>query len=237
MPFGSFKGYKVRSNKYIPPKDKAKALISKVPLNPIQRRQVKKLVEQPMEHKHHTVDAVYTQMDFATVRQYLLTAVPQVAAIGNDQTREGDQITLKSIDVRLLLQNGINLTTSPPGTTWRIVIVQDKNYNSSGTINPLEVFNEDTNSTLAGWSSHRNVDHLGTKIILYDKTFVTSIYTNNDRMIHVKPNMKYCKKTIQYNAGSTTNQEGGIYILLMNNSNATIDPYFTFQSRITYTDA
>lgn len=215
---------------------KAIASVETKPLNPVQRRQIKKILAKDLERKHHTKDQVWVSFDTFTPRQYLLTAIAQQTVAGNDQTRVGDQLKIKSLVIRIAFNHGINLTTSPIISTWRVIVLQDKSYNATGVLDDAQVFTNDPNAVIPSVLSARNVDHVSTKIILYDKLFTTSPYQPAKAFI-IRPKLKYMKKEINYNAGSTTAQEGGLYLVMYNDTNATTDPYVTFQSRIYFTDA
>lgn len=219
-------------------KAKVKAIINeKDPLTKTQRKQVKELVADPVEHKHFTANQAYAVIDYTSPVNFLLTNIPQQTVSATDQVRLGDQVKIDSISIKLSVQNGINLAASQPAIVWRVLLVQDKNYNSTGTLTLAQVFNNDPNAGIPSTLSHRNRDHLGTKIILYDRTFTTGIYWNNGHTLTIKPKLKYMKHKIQYDAGSTTAMEGGVYLLIFNDNAQVNDPYYSFQTRIVYSDA
>jgi len=218
-------------------KDKIKAVLNEnMPLSKVQKKQIKDIVAVDMEFKHHTVPVAYVQNDTLTPKYYLLTAIPQQTVVATDQVRIGDQVKIERIEVRISFNNQA-IATAAPSCNWRVLLVQDKNYNNTGVLTLLDVFTADPNHVFAGALSCRNRDHLGTKIILYDKSFSTGIYFNTGKIFTIRPNLKYMKKKIQYTAGSTTNQEGGVYLVVMNDSLSADDPYHSFEARVIYTDA
>ena len=196
-------------------------------LNRGQVRQVKKIIDKEGETKHHTLIRPPTTIDVNAPYNDCISLVSQG---DNDSQRNGDKIKIKNINIRMRCYIQGATASDPRVTAFRFMVVQDKAYNTAAAITLANL------TTALSVTSQRNVDHLKTLVVLYDKVVTLDIAGPSAKTFVIKPNLKYLKREIQYTAASPQNQTGGLYLVIYNDSNSTVDPGFEFSSRITYTD-
>lgn len=200
---------------------------AKPPLSGKQVKQVKKIIMKEGETKHHTLVTGLTTVDIATPHQALMTIIDQGQL---DTNRNGDKLTLKSINVRMRALILDTTADSPYYCTFRVMIVQDKSYNAGGSLTLSQLLSAST--TL----SQRNVDYLKTLVVLYDKLINLERQGPMSRSFSFKPNLKFLKRDIQYVAAGATAQTGGIYIVVINDTNSATDPRIEYTTRVTFSD-
>lgn len=196
-------------------------------LNRGQVRQVKKIIDKEGETKHHTLIKAPTTIDVATPYNDCISLVSQG---DNDSQRNGDKIKIKSINIRLRCYILGSSASDPRVTAFRFMVVQDKAYNTAQQVTLSDL------TTAISVTSQRNVDHLKTLVVLYDKVVTLDLAGPSAKTFVIKPNLKYLKREIQYTASSAINQTGGLYLVIYNDSSTPNKPGFEFSSRITYTD-
>jgi len=213
---------------------------------------VNKAIKKAEEPKHHDLsDSKDTIWDAAPINLHI-SGIPQSAGASTDQTRVGDKVKISAINIRMKVNLRISETPSDNAQTanWRVMVVQDRNYNTSTTgVAPVAggatvTLNQLLINGPEGFGpsilSQRNVDHLQNLVVLYDKTFSTQFFNVPNKFINIKPNMKYCKREIQFSNGSNiTNVTNGIYLLVFSDSEPTpaLDALVYFQSRVLFRDA
>jgi hypothetical protein len=197
------------------------------------------MIAKDVEHKHHDVFQPFVGLYIQGDYQFCLTTIPQQGAVANDTTREGDELIIKAITVRLNLRNNINGALSGDtndSTLWRIMIVQDKSHNTTGLINFSSVLNQAGGSY--NTASLRNVDRQGDMIVLYDKIHKTEYLKDLNKFQIIKVNLKYMKKKLEFSNALGTSNTGGIYLLAMcDSANLIADPDFSYSSRVIFTDS
>lgn len=168
-----------------------------------------------------------------------------------DNNRIGDNVHLEYLSVKLTYNSFIDIVTpsnNAETTVYRIMIVQDKSYNvstsgagSGAGLTLSQLLMNDPETSNPGPRSSRNIDHLKTLIVLYDKTFTTTLLNNALRNHNIKVPLKWCARTIQWaNANSITNITNGLFLIVVNDQpNGLVPslPVVTFQSHITFTDS
>lgn len=221
---------------------KAIASVSKIPLNPIQRKQVLKLAQTDEEVKEY--DQYIPQIFyFGTTAQANLTVRPMLnmaQALG-DNARVGDELKLKSIMLRMSFYNNYGAGSNPSNSA-RLIIFQ---YTANTQIPDMtQMF---TGGTAVNIFSHLNTDHKDIYHLLYDRTFRTNgafgaIGTQSSpdtlsRNLVLKVPLKYAKKRIQY-LNATVNTTNQIYFAVLGEYGSnTLNPYLTCAYQVKYTDS
>lgn len=142
-----------------------------------------------------------------------------------DTERVGDEIKLRTITFRYLVQ------IADSSNVLRIIIFQLKQQN---TFAPSVA--SVLNGTSPTYLSQYNVDNRSNYQVLYDRTHITD-YNAPVRIVTGRVNMKYCKRKIQFIAGSPTNGTNMIYALAISDSSASPHPGVTGEINFWYTDA
>lgn len=246
MPFGDFKGYKFNKTGFkVPVKAKAKAMVSKVPLNPVQRKEVKKIAEADEEIKEYN-QGIPTILYFGTTAQANATLRPMInaaQAIG-DNARVGDQITLKSIKLRISFYNQFGAGSNPENSA-RLIIFQ---YKANNTVPDLSVmFTTGANSGQVNIFSHINTDQKEIYHLLCDRLIQTngtfgavgaqSAPNALSKNLVMYVPLKYVKKKIQF-INATVNAVNQIYFAILGEYGSnTLNPYVTCDWQVKFTDA
>lgn len=213
MPFGKGLG------KVLKEIDKSKALKKQRGLTNPAKRQVASIAKQVVlrneEMKWYEFGLADTAVYSGAAPGYSqqnLTLIPQTAGASTDSTRIGDKVKLKSITVKLRLKGTVSAVT-PFGQCIRIMIFQF--IAPSTTAAPLtptlnNILLADVPTGVRSAMSHRDVDHMKTYVMLYDKTFFvpnqcTAVGTAGNwvKMIKIQVPLKYAQKTINFSAGGT----------------------------------
>lgn len=185
------------------------------------KRYVAKAINKKAEFKYHT--AYYNPSSIpnnGTVTN--LTNIPQGLL---DTERVGDQIRLATITFRYVVQLGDNFNF------LRVIFFQFKNNNAL----PPSV-SAILNGTSPTYLSQYSVDNNQTYQILYDRTH--RLDTDDPAKVIIgKCNMKYCKRKLQFTAGSATVGTGMIYALAISDSSASPHPSVTGEINFWYTDS
>lgn len=215
---------------------------------------ITKYVKKAIDNKlSETVESKYWILPFNTLGLFndqfaqsnLISTIPPGTA---DNQRVGDQINLKRIEGTMIyswFDGTVNpiLQDYPESASARILIVQDKSYNTTGTIDLTQLLLPSTYSPGTGRNidSHRNVDHMQTLVVLYDK-IVTGGFTagmKTEQIIKFNIPMKYVTRKVQFAGGSSTNVTNGIFMILLTNNPAItpVDPVLRGNFKFTFTDA
>lgn len=172
-----------------------------------------------------------------------LTAVPQ----GNtDGTRVGDELTLNSIHIRGIIFNGVGATANLYNDV-RVIIFQYNNLDNAPLATEVLLTNSIFGSTVVSAYSSRQIDYLAICHSLYDKTYHVeggvsnaANYANtgiNTKHFEIKVPMKWAKKKIQFQTG-TTGCNNGIWMLVIGSSaSVATNPQMAYVSTVSYTDA
>jgi len=175
-----------------------------VGLSAVQRKQVKKLVQDPMEHKFFTAN-------FSPVMG--ITSAPQslslIAQGDTDSTRDGDSLTLKSMYLSGVLEkNAADLRATQ---YIRIVLFQWHPNSLNIVPTAAQLFLTDPPSGTINYNSYYIKDNRDQFTILFDRTYLlTGLIAGGNSTttsaVKFKANisLKRCKKHLQYNAGATT---------------------------------
>lgn len=207
---------------------------------------VKNEIKKEVEYKQYaaaTTGVVPAYTGIAGANFFNLTAIPQGPS---DSTRNGDEVTLKHIHLRLFFINNTGLNSNPY-VIWRVIVFQ---YKASDLVTAPTITNillsSAANGGNSGALSSRNIDYLSIYNVLYDRMFQTVAglpsSTNNGSvanytsLVKISVPMKYVKRKIQYIAGST-NAVNNIYLLVTTAQGpVTNNPQFIGDWDTTYTD-
>lgn len=186
------------------------------------KAELKKNIETKYSNQNHSLVSVDN-----TGVIYDLTPIPQGT---QDIQRIGDEITVKSLQVRL------NAIAGDVTNFLRMVIFQW----IPNDANPPTVANilNGQGGTVALVSAYYQNDTLGNNyIVLYDKVFTMS-QTGNTAAIsrNLYCPMKYAKKRVQFNA-ATTEGQNKFYVILVSDSAAASHVGIDLVTRMTFSDA
>jgi len=253
--------YYVPVNKKLNPRDKslfASALKGRLTeqvnaVKAIAHKEAVKVNRKESEPKHFEVVEIknYGGLNAAaSPRTMHISGITQTAGASTDTTRIGDKVKIRKINIRMNLQPGsATQDENDHSLFYRIMVVQDRSYNqtvsgvapvaSGAVITPSQLLMNDPVFPVnqGGITSQRNVDHLQTLVVLYDKVFTTQWLAKCNYFLNINPKLKYCKKEIQYsNGGSITNVTNGIFLMIWSNSTDTTPGIINWQSRILFSD-
>lgn len=218
----------------------------KGPLSIPQKKEVNKIVKKNLKEE---IEAHHFEANYSTTATLGINS--HISGIGRgdgDTDRNGDRTKIRAISCKMTLQNYITQTTNDnaPNCSFRVMIIQDRSYNvsttgsgSSAQITLAQLLMNDPVSGAAGINSQRNADHLGTLIALHDKVYTTTYLRNSALHLEIRPNMKYCKRELQWAAGSSATQiTNGIFLVVIADQGplgaATSPPTIAAQTRILF---
>jgi len=230
------------TGKRVPLAAKAKAMVSKIPLNPVQRSQVKKLVQLPDELKQYVQGA--NGIGYFNGAGIVSQALCTIAQGFGDNQRNGDTIKLTSIRLRM---GAVNATGAAANVSIfnRLVIFQYNQSNSVTVPNPATMFLTGAGAGTVNTYSSTNRDFTSTYHILYDKTFrtvgavgaSTSVADNYSHYMSFYVPLQKAKKKIQYIAGGA-NCLNQIYFFMMSDLPAVAtNPSISWDCTVRFTDA
>lgn len=176
-----------------------------------------------------------------------LTDIPQGV---NYAQRIGDQITLKSLHIRMKLTNNQG-NTSAIDTVWRVIIFQY--FSNDATPVETELFvpsyaNQNSGTAIVGSMSALDYNYKTQYRVLYDKTLYTSgsnnqvgtslLQDNYSRELHFKVPLKFAEKKIRFLSNATTNATNNIYMCVATNDvSKGNNPFYAFNCDLRYTDS
>lgn len=158
-----------------------------------------------------------------------ISAIAQGDSVNN---REGDRITIKSIQFRF------GLIGADTTNFMRVMLIQWLQNDAATAPTIAGVYNATYVSQPYATFAPFNKSAAGYHFVpLYDKTFALSQQGNNatKAMIKITPRhfKKKAKAMIQFNAGATTGT-GKFYIVLISDSGIATDPTFTGVAQIRF---
>lgn len=166
-----------------------------------------------------------------------LTNIAQSAGASTDTTRIGDTITPTSLQFNLLVKCGKAATLTDSVNAFRMVIFRWKP--AYGSVAPTTLTILQSNGLY--YSAHGPFIHDQRQQfeVLYDKKILLDYVNKPYQVINGSIALK---KKIQYVAGSTTNQQGGLYCLWISDADAagaapTKPVVADFNFRTNFTDA
>jgi len=158
-----------------------------------------------------------------------------------DQQRIGDKINIKGVHVKLnveILRDKVTLSNNN-NASIRLCLVQNNSYAITNALVLNEIWIPGP-TTYIDVMSQRNVDHLETYTVLYDKVYNFSYLSDAHKTLDFKANMKYAKRHIQFSNAATDNVTGRVFLVIMSDSisstTATM-PLMSFESRVLFTDS
>lgn len=239
-----------RSSNKIHYRKQALAVRPRVGLNPVQRKQVKRLVEADVETKHYQ-DGI---APFAVSNSGAIIALSNMPQNTSAAGRIGDSVNLKSMDFNFdCIASQGTLGTWLAGDAYnnlRVILFRwhENSVSSSPSVSSI------LNTTLGSYTylAPYNLDNMeaGMFSIMYDRTFIlentpywngsTTLFASGQSSIHNVINKKIYgralgRKKINYN-GSALTGTGNIFMLVVSDSAATPHPYAQYAYSINYTD-
>lgn len=225
-------------------KAKAKALVSTVPLNEVQKKQVKRLTREFREIKFHTNQLYATAVgaDFNTggTHQVHLNDLTDTSQNALDTGRVGDEIEITKLHVVLRIDTG-SMATLSVGLVRCIIFQYKPNFPLAATLSSDIgiLLNYAPGGNVYTAMSNYNHDTRSDYTILYDKTYQTAESTSNPhngiyRNFYV--NLKNANKRIQYDGGGITGPKH-IYIMLITDNWTEAAVTATYNARLYYRDS
>jgi hypothetical protein len=213
-------------------------------LNPVQRKQVKRLVAADDELKYYASGITATPFYGTSTGSTPISMITVAQNLG-DNDRIGDSIKLKSLNLRMSLVNGRGATSNLYNDA-RLVVFQYKQTNSVTAPNLANMWLTGGATGNINVFSSRNIDFLQTYHVLYDRMIKLQgdpaapgdiINTNYNQFIKVKVPLKYANKTIQY-SGASVNCTNQIYFMVLGTfGTVATNPTFQADWDARYTDA
>jgi hypothetical protein len=194
--------------------------------------QVRSLINVAQELKFFD-SHVYGSTATSTPAQFGLSAIPQGAT---DSTRDGDQVNLRSVEIRadcyLQATGGTNDFTD----IVRMVIYRWHPMSTTTKPVPADVLLDLSNAesavtTLFSWDNRRDFT------ILMDKRVVLSGNGPSIAKIDFKHTWKPPGLPSHFSNGSTTLQTQGLFLLVMSDSQVATHPLYNYYARVTYADS
>lgn len=206
---------------------------------------VKSTISSEAETKQHTDGFTYTSVWGATagvVLEHLL----DIAQNTTDTGRIGDEIYLKHIKVRGIIQNNVG-AASNAFNDIRVMVFQYKSQDNAPSADELLLNNAISGATRAAYSA-RNQDYMNIYNVLYDKTYHVEQGTPNaanyassgsySKHVEFSVPLKRCKRKIQYEAAATSNTVNGLYLFVIGSSaSVASNPTCAFQWAVSYLDS
>lgn len=232
-----------KTGKTIPLKAKAQAMVSKVPLNPIQKRQVHNLIKRDDELKQFAQGA--NSLPYFNAGGSIIQALILPTQGVGDNQRAGDTIKISSIKFRYQVTNGTGAGSNPSGL-HRLVFFQ---YNMPNTVTlptAATMFLTGAGAGTVNAYSTPNRDYTHIFKVLSDTTFrtvggigagTTALPANYSHSGSVYVPIRRAIKKIQFVSGNTTCVDQ-IYFLLMSDAPSnTINPQLSWDCNVRFTDA
>lgn len=149
-----------------------------------------------------------------------------------DSLRIGDQIKIR----RLYIGYHYYMSTvSDASNLVRIIVFQYNPNTTTGGAPTASLVLQQTSNIVSPlvWRTNDRKQDIN---VLYDKTDVLDAVSRFATVKRVFINLKYAKKTVQYN-GNTTDGSHKLYVLFVSDSSAAPNPNVLFQTRLWYDDA
>jgi hypothetical protein len=193
------------------------------PLNQVQKNQIMQMVVGQAERKFFDVASANAISFSGSV--FPLSDIPQG---DSDQTRDGDQIMPKSLEI------GFQAFCADSSNTVRVVVFRWKPFFSFH--NPLASDILQSTGTSTGYLSPLNHDKRKQFDLLYDHT-VQMVLTMSNSVVSWSRKIKLSAIKCQWNTGQTTDVSNGFYVMAISDSAAIAHPQLQFYSRVNYTDS
>lgn len=249
MPFAV---YDVKTRKRIPRKDQKDpnrkgqpVRWSKISLDKEINKVAKKVVAKTEEFKQY-VAGLAVQVYFGTTAAADATYRALVTPIQGfgDNNREGDELRLRSLTLRISFFNNLGAGSNPTNYA-RLVIFQFLQSNAIAAPSMADMFINGAGAGNVNIYSSPNIDRKSIYRILYDKTIFTagaqgastSVAPNYAQHMVVRVPLKYAKKNIQF-INATINSVNQIYFVVLGEQGSVANnPFYTADWNVRYTDS
>lgn len=201
-------------------KAKATALVSNIPLNPVQKQQVKRITSTRSELKYHSRDinnAVGTGTD------HLLLDLTNVSQGSTDTTRIGDKLNLSSIEYVFSMT-----PTAATNYIVRVLFFQYKPNDAAVLTSVAGILDAGPSGNFDPWSPYDH-DFKSDYTIISDRTYTSN--QNGQQLVNQQKrflSLKKQKHEITFNAGGTV---GGNHIYMYVISNVAVATPITVLGR------
>ncbi len=182
-----------------------------------------------------------TGVSFTDVISTLQIAPLSLMAAGDsDETRDGDQILVKNLYFKGIINNDVSAGTSTP-TLTRILIVQDNQQEvDGGVFSATELLEaDDLNSYYQASSNHRRFK------VLYDRVHATNVFLSATDLTKASMDRKWVQGSIKLNrkmyfngtASTQSSQGRGKLYLCAISDHSSLGSDLEFITRMTFQDS
>lgn len=206
---------------------------------------VHKVLKENTEYKQHQVSAPPTAV-YTGVAGAHFAHLTNMAQGVLDTNRVGDEATIKWLQLRIQLYNGVGATANV-NVNWRVILFQYNRPDGAPTLAELFLSAAANGGGGPGTWSARNIDYLNIYHVLVDRVYKTEqgfpaalnygetgILTHN---LVFKLPMKFVKKKIQYVAAGTAADNGIWLCVTTGQGTVATDPGILYTSACGYTDS
>jgi hypothetical protein len=201
-------------------------------LGPAAMQQVRNLLSIAQESKFFDSKA-YAVAVSQTGVQYALSAIPQGST---DSTRDGDQINLKSIRIKMeLYLQGIGGTNDFTNQI-RVLLIRWIPMSTAAAPVPANILQDSASAAQSFTMSDYNWDLRRQFVVEMDKTFNLSGNGPSDLSFFFEKKWRTPGLPANFSAGSTTLQSNGLFLFVASDSILATHPVFNLYSRVEYAD-
>lgn len=159
---------------------------------------------------------------------YELTDVPQATTNATDTTRDGDQVYIRSLDIR----GWVVVNATAGYNLLRVLVVQATSFLTGPPINSNILLTPVTYGLLSPY----NHDNRFNFKILYDKVFAVDITWRNKVPFRFRLNKKFKQRKIQYSAGAANAGTNRLFLMFISD-NGVDPPRVDFASKFNFGDS
>lgn len=209
------------------------------------RRIAKNVYHHNQEYKQHQVSSAPVEVYTGIVGVHFQHLTNMAQGI-NDTQRDGDEVNIKWLTLRIQLYNGIGVNANV-NVNWRVLLFQYNANDNDPDLEEIFLSAAANGGTVPGTWSARNIDYLNLYNVLVDRVYHTEQGLNNalnygtsGKLIVnkvIKLPMKYVKKKIQYQAASTTANNGIWLCVTTGQGDVTDNGQIIYTSAVGYTDS
>lgn len=195
------------------------------------KSEVKKALTKTVEEKFHNF-AIGSAQIAGTGNIWDVTQIAQGLL---DSNRVGDHIRPVEVDLFATLRTSINNIDN----NIRLILFQWKNQYDSVTGLPTfgDILNSSYSATVNTVNSPYNMDKLGLRRILFDRTYALNLYSKDQ---HVIRKTRVPMRSIDYQNGSAQYGNGKIFLMAVSDDTTAVGgnmPLLSFVVQVRYTDA
>lgn len=197
-----------------------------------QLQQVRNLMAIAQEPKFFDTKVYATAVSMTGV-QYALSAIPQGST---DSTRDGDQINLKRLRIKMEIYQQGSGGTNDFTNQVRILVVRWIPMSTGAAPVLANVLQDSASAAQSATMSDYNWDLRRQYVIEYDETVNLSNAGNADQSLFFEKIWRTPGLPANFSAGSTTLQSNGLFIFIISDSLLATHPVINLYARLEYAD-